>query len=116
MSIQKIEIEHNRPFHCPHCGARVVSLDEVDNEKGPSITPCPHTLFICSDEGFEYRSEIYDSLKEIGGLSNDEIGVEESWDNYTDQLELEGATKFASYVPAPSGFGVYVGFAPNKSE
>lgn len=116
MSIQKVEIEHKSPINCPHCGTRVVSLDEVDTEGGPSITPCPHTLFICHDEGFEYRSETYDTKKGIGGLSNDEIRAEEGWDHYTDQLELDGAIKFASYVPAPSGYGVYVGFAPSKSE
>lgn len=116
MSIQKVEIESDSPFDCPHCGLRVVSVEQVDAERETNMTPCPHTLFICHDYGFEYRSELYDQKKGIEGLSSDEICLEEGWDLYTDKLDLEGAVKFASYAPAPSFFGVYVGFAPSKSE
>ena len=87
-------------------------MDEEDAAKGENMTPCPHTLFICHDYGFEYRSADYNKLKGIEGLNNDEIPIEEGWDHYTNSLELNGAIKLAGYAPAPSFFGFYIGIAP----
>lgn len=115
MNIQKIEVEHDEPVHCPHCNQRILSMDEADAERGENMSPCPHTLFICHDCGFEYRSALYDQLKGIKGLSNDEIPSGDGWDAYTSELGLHGAIKLASYAPAPSFFGVYVGIAPTDS-
>lgn len=77
------------------------------------MTPCEHTLFIATDAGFEHRSERFDRLMGITGVDADDLDTgDRSWDAYTDELRCADAVKFASYLPAPSGFGVYVGFAP----
>ena len=56
--IQRIEINtnYNTPIHCPFCGQKVIDLDS-DNSGEAWCEPCPHTLFIAHDMGFEYRSE-----------------------------------------------------------
>jgi hypothetical protein len=78
-----------------------------------SVDPCPHTLFIATDEGFEFRSGRYDALKGIVGVEDQSIPLDgHGWDGYTDQLCCPGAVKIALYTPAPSGLGCYVGFAP----
>ncbi len=39
-------------LHCPFCGQEV-----MDEEKAPDLNPCLHTLFLGTDEGFEYASD-----------------------------------------------------------
>jgi hypothetical protein len=97
------------PVCCPFC--RHVVLREDAEET--SVDPCPHTLFIATDEGFEFRSGRYDALKRITGVEDQAIPLDgHGWDGYTDQLCCPGAVKIALYTPAPSGLGCYVGFAP----
>ena len=97
------------PVCCPFC--KQVVLQE-DAEQA-AVDPCPHTLFIATDEGFEFRSGRYDGLKGITGVEDRDIPLgDDGWDGYTDRLCCPGAVKIASYIPAPSGFGCYLGFAP----
>ena len=114
--IQRIELSlTNIPIHCPFCGQRVLGYATSTEEslQENQINPCHHTLFIAHDEGFEYRSARFNDEM---GLPEDndtfpDIG-EESYDSFTDKVTIADAVKVASYVPAPSGFGAYVGFAP----
>lgn len=116
MKIQKIEIEDGAAIYCIFCGQRIVSMDDEDFEDGTNITPCLHTLFVCHDEGFEYRSSAFDEAMGISGVDDNDIETpdETGRDGYTDQLEMPYAIKIASYAGAPSGFGFYVGLA-NRS-
>lgn len=116
MKIQRVEVEDGAAIFCLYCGQRIVSMDDQDFENDANITPCPHTLFVCHDEGFEYRSSGFDEAMGISGVEDDDIETPDTtgWDGYTDQLEVPYAIKIASYAGAPSGFGFYVGLA-NRS-
>jgi hypothetical protein len=96
---------------CPLCGHRIkpmVSFD-LDSQIEGEISPCPHTLFIATDDGFDYRSPLYDHVAGIVGLEDDEIEME-NMDDFTDAPVMEGAFKFATYLPSPSLQGAYFGF------
>ena len=99
-------------IHCPFCGKKVVLNDEQLLE----IYPCKHTLFVAHDEGFEYRSKIFDDHLEISGVDDDGVcsifGDEVTGiDRVTNLVDLPDSIKFASYVPAPGFLGSYCGFA-----
>ena len=69
--------------------------------------PCPHTLFVAHDEGFEYRSERFNNQL---GLPEGDDDIElpiKGIDGLTDQAAADGAVKFAAYVGPPSFFGSY---------
>lgn len=112
--IQRVELNHayDSPIHCPFCGACVVDT-EAAADGGEATNPCPHTLFICHDEGFEYRSQRFDENLGLVGVDDDEVEVpEKGYDGLTDTVTITDSIKIAAYVPAPSFFGSYVGFAP----
>ena len=88
---------------------------EASQSSGNPVNPCPHTLFVAHDEGFEFRSERFDANLGITGVDDDDIVIpEKGRDGLTDQVSIPDAVKFASFVPAPSFFGSYVGFAPEE--
>jgi hypothetical protein len=41
-------------FFCPFCGAKISDV-KAGEAAGEYANPCPHTLFIADDEGFELR-------------------------------------------------------------
>ena len=88
----------------------------MDEENAVSINPCMHTLFVATDEGFEYRSARFNEALDIVDLLDDEIecqfGDAAGFDGITDRVDLPDAVKFAAYVGPPGGMGSYVGFAP----
>lgn len=106
--IQRFQTDHyDQPVFCPACGHKVVAYGEVE----ATVSPCPHTLFVAHDEGFEHRSPMFDDLMGIEGVDDEEIDVGEGGvDGFTDRVPLANSLKIASYVPPPSGFGAYVGF------
>lgn len=110
--IQRVELSCYRlPVHCPFCGDLAFSDDD------PPTNFCKHTLFIAHDEAFEYRSERFDRIKNIVGLNDDDVDLgDDGFDAYTDNLKVDNAIKFAVYIPAPSFFGAYFGFAPADDE
>jgi len=110
--IQKVVFtttEFGPELHCPFCGQRVLTDDPADDDE--MTTPCPHTLFIATDEGFEYRHSRFDENLREQGLDEEK---EETLDfsDLTDKVNLPGAIKFDIFVPMPSGFRTYIGFAP----
>jgi len=109
--IQKVVLtgDYTAP-HCPFCGTQ--TMIEGDAAGGKMI-PCPHALFVATDEGFEYRSDRFDSLKGIHGAGNGDLDSgDDGYDGFTDDLVIANGIKFAMYAPAPSFFGSYFGFAP----
>ncbi len=108
--MQRVELNHAvDAIHCPFCGHCV--LGERPGEDHPAyIGPCPHTLFVAHDEGFEFRSDIFNELAGLPDGSGDIDVPEDGVDSLTDAVELPNSVKFASYVPAPSFFGAYFGF------
>ncbi len=109
INIQKIEMQSNNlPLHCPVCGQCILT---GTGDKQDVLNPCKHTLFIANDEGFEYRSIIFDKVKGIDGAKLNQIDIgDQGCDRFTDSFALKNTIKFAFYEPAPSFFGVYVGF------
>lgn len=78
------------------------------------MTPCSHTLFVAYDEAFEYRSHRFNSsagLEKQDDDPNPNIG-EYNYDSFTDLVTIKNSIKVTVYIPAPSGMGVYIGFAP----
>ena len=91
-----------------------VANEEQEEEM---VNPCIHTLFMAHDEGFEYRSERFDSDRGIAGIADENVELpEKGYDGLTDQVAIADSVKFASYAGMPSGFGSYVGFAPVENE
>jgi len=112
--IQRVELndKYNVSIHCPFCGAKVVDMETTEND-GEMANPCPHTLFIAHDEGFEHRDARFDANLNIFGVEDDDLKLPENGiDGLTDSVTISDAVKFAAYVGPPSFFGSYVGFAP----
>jgi hypothetical protein len=100
--MDRIEITNksNTKLYCPLCGTLL-------QDDGP-FKECDHVIYLATDEGgFSYVKDgsKIDPEPDFGELNIDE---------YTDALEIVGAFKIALYTPAPSGFGVYIGFQQNK--
>jgi len=109
--IRKIELEDDgAEVRCPVCNQVVIpALVEGD------LSPCPHTLFIAHDEGFEFRDERFDEAMKIGGIDSLDLELgDDSIDEFTDKVPLADTVKYATYVSAPSGFGSYIGFQLNQ--
>lgn len=107
-----VEVPHTARIYCPFCGHEVLNPEKAQRG-GDYFSACPHTLFVAHDEAFEYRSHRFDADVGISGVDSDEIDLpEHGIDGLTGQVTIGGAVKFAGYVPAPSFFGTYVGFAP----
>ena len=114
--IQRIEF-HLGPFaalHCPFCGQLVQPGPDADDRE---LRPCAHTLFIATDEGFEFRSLCFDAVMGIAGIDNEDLDLQDgNIDTWTDTYPEPLAVKFAFYNPSPSFFGAYVAFHSFSSE
>lgn len=96
--MQRVELStYSDPLHCPFCGEQVLRENDC--------VPCPHTLYIATDEGFEFVSERLDFDVDV------ELPDDQHIDGFTDGIDFPESLKLAIYTPAPSGFGAYVGFA-----
>ena len=58
MSFQliKLDIQADSNIACPHCQHNIINWAEEQY-----VQPCPHTLFVAFDLGFEYISDAYES-------------------------------------------------------
>jgi hypothetical protein len=112
--VQRVELFRNYHvnIHCPFCGALVKDMSE--NAAEP-YRPCPHTLFLAHDEGFEYLSERAAVSLDVQSIE-EAMEREESVDELTDKVTVRDAVKFAAYVSPPGQFGDYVGFATIDEE
>ena len=107
----KTKIKHLKQadgLKCPCCNQVIIDF-EKENSKP---LPCKHTLFIATDEGFEYRSKSYKDLQK------EKIGKhgEESFHDYTNNIPIDGAVKVIfPLAQMPCCLDLYVGFAPEIS-
>ena len=92
--MQRVEIKdwQSTNIFCPFCGKAILQEDGVDW--------CEHTLFVATDAGFEYINK---------NIPSPPDGV--SIDKFTNSIEFPESFKLAIYKPAPSHFGVYLGFS-----
>lgn len=116
--IQRVELHtfYDVDLHCPFCGQKVVNYGSDGSD--PGVKPCAHTVFSASDEGFDYRSDEFDSFFNLN--SDDEVDFDElgfdNIDDMTDAFETVDGVKFAQYVGPPGGIGGYVGFATKHED
>ena len=71
------------------CGNKVISVE--DEGYDVNYSPCIHTLFVATDDGFVYRSELFDQNMNIVGIEESNIldsDYSESIDFYTDKCSL----------------------------
>ena len=95
--MQRIKLTNgcDQDLFCPFCGTHTVSEHGVEG--------CSHFIYMATDDGFEVISEA------LGFDGNVALG-EDTIDEFTDKLDIDGSVKFAMYDPAPSEYGAYVGF------
>jgi hypothetical protein len=122
MKLQRFELNkyYDHPIFCIFCGQKVIDFDKTETP----VTPCPHTVYVAHDEGWEYLSKIGEQVLVTFGFSvgrddglielgHDDENVEcHDIEGITDRILFEDGLKVASYVGAPSGMGTYVGLAP----
>ena len=117
--IQRVELNkfYDVSIFCPFCGQMVVNYDSSLADDAEMVTPCRHTLFVAHDEGFEYRSGLFNENVGLVGVDDDDIDLpEEGVDGLTDQVSITDSMKFAAYVGPPGGMGSYIGFAPGADD
>jgi len=124
--IRKIEVDDFAidPVNCPFCGQHAILFEEDGHTY--EVNPCPHMLFACYDDGWDYLADrTIENLVSIGYEVDPEDDLETvtpsdllseddhySPDHITDRITITGAIKYAAYQPPPSFYGSYVGFAP----
>lgn len=111
-AIKCVEIAHDEIIKCPFCNHVVLdpNKDKIDEEY---YSPCGHTIFVAHDMGFDYVTTALEKNLGIANMQNEDIDTGDGgFDGLTSRTTIPGSVRFASYVPAPSFFGTYVGFAP----
>ena len=112
-TIQRVELTkyYDVSIFCPFCGENVLNY-KAAHQGEEYLKPCKHTLFVAHDEGFEYRSEIFNDNLNLPKKDDDIELDEEGYDGLTDKVNIDDSIKFASYIGPPSGMGTYIGFRP----
>ncbi|WVN42337.1 hypothetical protein AOB54_02870 [beta proteobacterium MWH-UniP1] len=102
MKLIDLSQQYASRLHCPFCGEEV-----VDEDKAPDTNPCAHTLYIATDDGFEY---IAPDLKEYAVKNNlgdgEMIGVHQSIEN----IPYGNSFGFTVNPPPPPCLCLHVGF------
>lgn len=116
--MQRVELRvfYDIELHCPFCGQKVMNYGYDGSE--PGVMTCQHTVFLASDEGFEYRSSEFNEyfgLNEEAEVVVSDLGFEHI-DAMTDAFEAVDGIKFAQYVAPPGGMGSYMGFVPKEDD
>jgi hypothetical protein len=94
--MENIELDYSEDLSCPFCEKVLLKYPAEEQ-----FETCEHTIFVATDEGFEYVRE--DMKEEI--IKKKGIGLDE----YTLGLPIEGI-RISQYAPSPSLFGAYWGF------
>ena len=117
-AIEVIEQDQSESVICPFCGfVACPGMDDQDWEFDAKTCVCEHTLFVANDHGFSYRSIAFNAHMGLPQTQDSESGLTSSEaaniDAFTSKVRMPGAVKFVAYLPAPSFFGIYFGFAPS---
>ena len=90
----------NEPFYCPFCGKTTIPNKKPFNA---DKNVCEHLLYLGTTEGgFEYCKEEMEPFLEKLDDENDEDELI--------KLEIPNTVHFSLCEPAPSSFGVYIGY------
>jgi len=105
-----IQIEERNNYrddvHCPFCSKKIQVMEDG------TLTPCEHTLFVASDDGFAFCDDRTKNNLDIPNNDDpyDHFERFECIDAMTSSIDLPNSKKISVYVPAPSFFGTYYGF------
>lgn len=99
--MQRIELTNFMgPLHCPYCGQLVFRMDlDIDDE--PITAPCPHTLFIASDDGIDHCSAKFTQLAHLPDDWDDDDLPDNGIDGLTNSVTA--ASTDAAPHPGRSG-------------
>ncbi len=120
MAIPRVQLTkfYRNAIHCPFCGQEVLlRLEKAQLTNVAAI--CKHTLFVCDEWQFEFRSGRFNENLGLIAVKDEDILVPESagYDSLTNLVTICDAVKFALYAPGPPlVVGKYVGFAPVEGE
>jgi hypothetical protein len=105
--IQRVGIgTYINSIYCMFCGKQVIGKEQEGH-----VSPCTHTLFVATDEGFEYRSPHFNldtGLEENDTDAWPDLG-DHDYDSFTDLISIKNAIKL---IMDDSNIRAYVGFAP----
>ena len=99
--MESVVLNHitGEPFHCPFCGHQTLDNKQFELSK----SKCQHLLYLGTSEcGLEYKNiEVKEFLREYldSGDEDDLIAI-----------KMENAIHFSLCEPAPSAFGVFIGY------
>jgi len=117
---------YHLPVFCGFCGHQVL---EAEDSSSGDVSPCKHTLYVSTGEGFEYISDrVKNQLTEKGYIFDDDDEFMSNIAHKTDEdqdlspyelsehLEFDDGIQIELVVGPPSGMVCYVGFAPLDGE
>ena len=124
MSIQSIDLYdcYDANIHCPFCGDKVIDYG-VENPDEAGVFPCKHTLYIASEEAWEYQSETFNKHLGLEGVDLNEVGwgKDELPEQYKDlssnfelidQIKIPDSFNISQHVGPPAMMVGYIGFYP----
>ena len=124
MSIQNIDLTefYDVNIHCPFCGDKVIDFGAENSEEAAGTFPCKHTLYIASDEAWEYQSETFNKHLGLVGVDLNEVGWDKDGlpEQYKDlsifelieQIKIPDSLNISQHVGPPAMMVGYIGFYP----
>lgn len=113
--MKKIELIWPTNIVCPFCNQLIQTINEDDEVS--EFKRCEHTIFSAHDEGFEFRTNLVNSLLNIDPKEDGmDIEVPDEicgFDGFTDLIKIDGAIKIAAYEDCTNPAGIYYGFIPD---
>ncbi len=107
MPLNAVRYDHGvlPPSFCPHCGQEVV-------DGTGTINPCEHTLFIATDDGWEFASDQFKKSLQISGYE-----MVSFWDRNPQQLIEKSLINDGFYFYGGlGGTFAYIGFSCLSTE
>ena len=120
--IKSIELNYfsifGDPLFCLYCGEKIINPKAVEpDEEGNFFTPCPHVIFFASDDGYEYKHDLFNNVLPPFSISPNPL------DDPNDPAHLivsriletpglpDDSLMIEMYCPSPSFAGAYIGFS-----
>ena len=99
--MKKVIIDDYDEINCPYC-------EQLVYDGNGKIFPCPHTVYMASDDGFEY-------LADNISLEKDEYSCTPYIDAMTDALTAKSDGESVKYISQGELYG-YTGFENLKGQ
>ena len=117
MSIQNIDLRdfYDANIHCPFCGDKVIDYGVKDPDEA-GVFPCRHTLYVSSEEAWEYQSETFNKHLDLEGIDLNEDGLPEQYKDLIsnfeliEQIKIPDSINISQHVGPPAMMVGYIGF------